>query len=68
MLDNDLRKWTPAHREEWEERAGIIEDGCKVDRPTAERMATACMRARYDGMRQLPLFERVLAKVGNGRP
>lgn len=30
--------------ESWEERAAIIEEGAKVDRATAERWATECIR------------------------
>lgn len=68
MLDLNPGKWAPALREEWEERAGIIEESCRVDRATAERLATAVVRARVEGV-QLPLFERAILKAaGRGRP
>jgi hypothetical protein len=55
-------------RDEWEERAAIIEESCKVDRLTAERMATAVVRRRI-APKQLSLIDRALAKAAdNGRP
>lgn len=60
----EVASWAPALREEWEERAALVEDGCRVDRATAERLAADMLRPKRPPL-QASLFERVLAKAGD---
>jgi hypothetical protein len=39
--------WPPDAREEFEERAALVADGCKVSREESERRAEAIVRANW---------------------
>lgn len=43
------RHWPTDLREDFEERAAIIEDGCKVTREQSETMAFELLRSRVKG-------------------
>ena len=62
---DEVKAWPPELREEWEERAAIIEDGCRVTREEAEHMALEQLRPRAP-LRQASLFERALMKAQGG--
>lgn len=42
-----LQTWTQDQREEWEERAAIIEEGDKIERSRAEAAAFFELRKRF---------------------
>lgn len=55
---DEVRGWPQERREEWEERAALIEDGCRVTREEAEAMALEQLRQPKSGGRAAPLERR----------
>lgn len=53
MLDilDAVKSWPADLAEEWLERAAIIEEGCKVSRAEAERMAFEMLKPRIGDTR-----------------
>jgi len=56
-----VARWPADLREEWEERAAIIEDGCRVSREESERRAFDVVGAK------VPMRQAELLKVGSER-
>ena len=48
MLPKRVADWPEAWRVEFDERAALVEDGCKVPRREAERLAEAVVRRMQD--------------------